>query len=532
LRPHAFSPSDDSGFTIIEVMVAILILLVGVLGTVALIDGANRATSTTKAREGGVALTREVAEVSRLLDFDQFECVAETCVSSDKAIVALQAQPELADTVPGGAWTVERRGFTYTINVVQICKVDVAQDGINVALRATSGPFCSTGQATTGGVDNNPDDYRRLRVTVSWGFGNGTRQASQTALISNPTGGLGPRINCFGYGFAVAGPCTNPPPNPVVTSGNAVAFRAATTFAASLHWETDESTENDALGGPTAWTFDWDLKTVPGGPAGWPGAGFGCTGSAPFWVLDGTYLVSGQAFNDLGIPGQQRSANVVINRSRPAGPCGVAGGYNNRGLTGTPVIDLQWDGNKERDIVGYRVYRGSVSPANQVCPTNATGDPLTAGGFTSSSTPGGLTSCYVTPPAGTEQYIVVGVDCTATDQSCEGAESETPVSVPIDLVNQPPNQPTGVTASRSGTVVLVSWTPAATPDPDGDAIRYYRIYRSSGSSAYADRYATADCTPSGCVFQDNAPDAAKENYFVSAVDEKFSESAPVGPALP
>ncbi len=44
--------------TLIEVMVATMILLVGVLGTVTMIDGANATTSKTKAREGATHLGR------------------------------------------------------------------------------------------------------------------------------------------------------------------------------------------------------------------------------------------------------------------------------------------------------------------------------------------------------------------------------------------------------------------------------------------------------------------------------------------
>ena len=48
VRPH-----DERGFTLVEVMVAILILLVGVLGVVSMVEGANAVTSKTRARKGG-----------------------------------------------------------------------------------------------------------------------------------------------------------------------------------------------------------------------------------------------------------------------------------------------------------------------------------------------------------------------------------------------------------------------------------------------------------------------------------------------
>ena len=61
-RLHA---SEEHGFTLIEVLVAVAILLVGVLGVVTLVDGANAVTSKTKAREGGTNVARSIIEVSR-----------------------------------------------------------------------------------------------------------------------------------------------------------------------------------------------------------------------------------------------------------------------------------------------------------------------------------------------------------------------------------------------------------------------------------------------------------------------------------
>ena len=57
--------SDERGFTLIEVLVAIFLLLVGVLGVVAMIDGANAVTSKTKAREGANNVARSIVEVGR-----------------------------------------------------------------------------------------------------------------------------------------------------------------------------------------------------------------------------------------------------------------------------------------------------------------------------------------------------------------------------------------------------------------------------------------------------------------------------------
>ena len=50
---------------------AALILVIGTLGTIALIDGANATTSSTKAREQGVNLQREIVEAARSVPYSQ-----------------------------------------------------------------------------------------------------------------------------------------------------------------------------------------------------------------------------------------------------------------------------------------------------------------------------------------------------------------------------------------------------------------------------------------------------------------------------
>jgi prepilin-type N-terminal cleavage/methylation domain-containing protein len=59
------SGSLESGFSLVEVVVAVTILLVGVLGVVAMVDGANAASSQNKAREGATSVARSIVEVGR-----------------------------------------------------------------------------------------------------------------------------------------------------------------------------------------------------------------------------------------------------------------------------------------------------------------------------------------------------------------------------------------------------------------------------------------------------------------------------------
>src|SRR5215217_7082116 len=169
---------DEPGFTLIEVMVTMLILVVGIAGAIAMIDGANARTLANKEREGGNELTREVIEAARSVPYRQ--------LVSNTAVAQLQAIPGLADTVPGGAWTVERRNQTYTISL-SVCSVDDDQDGLGTS----GGGFCT---AQTSTADANPDDYKRITVDVSWKRGGVTRDIRQTGIVNNEASSAGPSV--------------------------------------------------------------------------------------------------------------------------------------------------------------------------------------------------------------------------------------------------------------------------------------------------------------------------------------------------
>src|ERR687897_3198953 len=98
---------DERGFTLIEVMVTMLILVVGIAGAIAMIDGANARTLANKEREAGNALTREVIEAARSVPYRQ--------LTPATAIGQLQAIPMLEDTAAGGARAEKSRNQTYTV---------------------------------------------------------------------------------------------------------------------------------------------------------------------------------------------------------------------------------------------------------------------------------------------------------------------------------------------------------------------------------------------------------------------------------
>src|SRR5205807_6014096 len=76
---------DARGFTLVEVSIAAVVLLIGTLAVVAMSDFASRQTVQTKGREAATSLARQLIEDVRSIPYDQLE---QNSIESD-----LQAQP-------------------------------------------------------------------------------------------------------------------------------------------------------------------------------------------------------------------------------------------------------------------------------------------------------------------------------------------------------------------------------------------------------------------------------------------------------
>src|SRR3989442_187779 len=113
--------SDQDGFTLVEVLVATFILLVGLLGAVALLDGANATTVRTKTREAGTNLVREVLERAHAIPYAH--------LTSQELVALLQAQSGLGDAdLSAGGWQIKRRNVVYTLSA-SVCSMDDPADG-------------------------------------------------------------------------------------------------------------------------------------------------------------------------------------------------------------------------------------------------------------------------------------------------------------------------------------------------------------------------------------------------------------------
>jgi prepilin-type N-terminal cleavage/methylation domain-containing protein len=473
--PALLRVRDERGFTLIEVMVTMLILVVGLSGALALIDGANARTLATKDREAGNALTREVIEAARSIPYRQ---LGGTSLKAE-----LQAIPGLEDTTPSTvAWTVLRRKQTYTVDV-SVCSVDDDQDGFGAT---AAGGFCT---ATAGTADRNPDDYKRLAVTVSWTRRGVTRNVTHTGIINNEASAAGPDVEFI-----------SPPSSPVeVAVPNLKFLVQAEDGTVALRFAVD-GVVLDTQTNTTSYQFAWHLDT----------------GSRH--VPDGTYVVSVTAFDVADTPGPTRSLTIRLNRDAPLAPQDVFGGWNSRiGFSdANDIVEIQWARNDEPDIRGYRVYYGPVSDTATVVPgCDFPGDP-------------GVTECRdLNPPSGASiDYFVRALDEDPSDGSLR-AGSASDVLTAFRASTQP-EQPPSLTATADGDDVVLSWDQAPAPSSPytGDEVIFYRVYRDG--TAIADRVArtSQDVLTS---FRDNGGATAGHTYYVTTVDANFSESAPLGP---
>jgi hypothetical protein len=441
---------------------------------------------------------------------------------------------------------INRQGANYTVSA-STCIYDDPRDG--VADHPAGYGFCSTSPSTSpyngSSGDSNPDDFRRVDVTISWNSeGSRSHQLQQSVLIVNPSGGLGPRITSVTPskllvqdGLTV---CTSQPGCQTISGGSTSAGPITVTTATpaqALHWSTDDGISGNSITGPlTSFNVYW--------PLGDPVTG----------VLDGVYTLSVQAFDDRAVPGDLRATSVLINRRLPIAPTAVQGGWDTRLCAPDPTdataagaatadspcsndaVDLQWSPNRERDIVGYHVWYDADGSGTQT-----SGDRLVS--CTVNGTPQTLvttTSCLdQNPPnrSGTAspQYVVTAVDQRDLADPTSSLRDGDPTPLTVLAAGKRPYFPaeTLTAAVQNSTTPSISWTAGAIPQ-DASAnprILFYRIYRDPSGSSSLSLAARYDRTSTNATnYKDPNPGSTTSHtYWVTAVDDRFNESAPLGP---
>ena len=477
------------GFTIIEVLVASFVLIVGMLGVLTLLTGALRTTSANNERVAATNLGRELVEETRGLLYD------------DMSGAVVQARLQARGYGSGTPWTIERRGVTYAIAATS-CTFDDPAD--KLAATAPDGVCMPQPAGITG--DSNGEDFRRTTFRISWSERGGIpRSITQTTLIGNPSGGLGPRILSFA-----------PVTQTITANVSSVSVAWTTTAAQSLRWAVDDGASAGNSSGSTSFTTSWEI---------------GSSGSGSE-VLDGAYQITAQPFDDRDIAGEVKRAQVALNRRQPYVPTSFAGGYDTRlatlvdiplvgGLPGSVVstlvggwVDLQWSPNRERDILGYTVVWAGLDGIvgngddEQVCPAPAGGTML----------PPSATSCAAPSQiALATKYYVVAVDRAPDNQLRAGDRA----TLTIGAAGARPAAPAGpLTVQTVNDEPKLTWSP-----PPSGSVLFYRIYRDG--SGLDDRY---DRTTGGATtYVDEAPGSVGHSYRVTAVNSVFNESNLLGP---
>ena len=457
------------GFTLVEVMVASAILMMGLIGTFSMVDRAQKTTQANGSRTVALNLAREVLEQARSLEYTE--------LTPATLVPQLRSRPNMAGAITSaGQWQITRRRQVITIQA-SVCTFDDPADGLSPV--APQNPCTAATPLTGAPVETNPDDFRRVTLTLTWLAAGQAHRMTQTAQINNPSGGTGPKITRLPDPFTLQ-----------VTTGVNIPFVVESTTSTTVRWSMDDGVSmGDANGGPTLWGFNWNIGTV----------GIGS------WTVDGTYTASVQPFDSRGVPGERRAATVLLNRRVPLAPGNLAGG---RSAANGGVVELEWTANPERDILGYRVYRtGSTSIKSRICPPPAAGADAVVTGL----------ACTDTDPGPQPLYTVVAVDRpvigTPSSGTREGDASTLLVGgVPLSQ----PGAPLAVAAVVLNGRVTLTWLPgvgvgAAEPS-------FYRIYR---DGVRVDR--TVGKLP--LSFTDPvALDGNVHRYTVTAVNDTFNES--------
>jgi prepilin-type N-terminal cleavage/methylation domain-containing protein len=490
---------DDRGFTLIEVIMASVVLLVGILGVVTLVNTANGATTSSKAREQGLALARDLTEAARSIRYQSLEPTT--------VVAKLQAMPGF--TAAGGpGWQIKRRGITYTVSF-GVCSVDDPSDGTGAhtanlycnrssvqasaatckgligsppKINGTGGGGADAGDCgidsnldgavdglvqsaasgcpggtsiAAGTCDSQPNDFKRLVTLVTWDRGSGSRYVLQQATVPFPGLSAYASIDTFalnGYPLQSGAYVVGDTPT-------ALTFSATTSQPAQqVNWllgTTDQGpfTSWSGSSGTTTWPLGTINLAETAPPAG--------------EVLDGTYVVGARVQDAGGIHGIERDVTVKLNRRVPFAPPNFAIGAAAVDATGRPTkVTATWGAPPDRDIVGYAFQRRD-----------------SAGNWNDVSGCGNITARTCTDtavPAGTVPYRVVAMDIDPSTGVPRGGISSVVRTVLPSVVAPTVPTITGATivVGTANTAVTLTWT--ASTDAD-DGLDLYEIQRNCGS---------------------------------------------------
>lgn len=478
---------SQAGFTVIETLMAAVILVVGLIGLFGLIDVSVKASAGTRAREGATSLAREMLEDAHTIPYAQ---LIPSSIESQ-----LQLMNGLSNATPGSGWHIERRGFKYTVAVSE-CAVDNPKDGVAKTHGST---FCSEQPEWKSGEteDAQPEDLKRITVEVSWTLRKRTSSVKQVSTLTAAGQAIGLTATKLELTSAYNASAPNSTPTtPVITAAATTALTFRVSFpegTSAVDWSLEGAKQEELTPASkaTSLTFTWTINEP----------------TQKIYVSDGTYQVSAQAVDSTGVIGPPISISVRLIRGAPAAPSGLVGGFNTVYKNGeaTEVVELQWKANSERNVIGYRAF--GPGSKELICPE-------------SSELLSTATSCIdfnllATKPS-ERSYSVDALYLDENEAVQEGASAKIKAT---RAESTAPNAPTNLvlTKNTDGSVTL-KWTAPS----GGAAVSFYRIYR--GSKEYTSRYGETTSTE----YKDTDATTTHE-YWVTAAGTHLTESAFLGP---
>lgn len=497
---------EERGFTLIEVLVAAVVLVVGLLAVFGMLGVASHDGSTNRQRQAETSLAREVIENARSLGYAQLV----------SATIASALGPDITgSTVSGSSLLVNRSIYSFRVSLTA-CSLDNPDDGYgNHASPPISGGSWCPDVAASGTTDTNADDYKRLSVTVT-PSGPQTRPTVQETVLlyAGPT--HGPAISCLSVN------ATCPGTNQLVTSGSSLTFNVTSTSqAAAIQWLVNGNPPPAAQ--IPAGAVDPYVPTSTSSQFTW---------SYP--PADGSYAIAAAGYDANGNAGTRSTLQVTLNRHVAIPPATVNAGWNDQ-ING---VDIQWVPSVDQDVLRYRVYHQVGNGAPTVVPGCGQVNGTSCTDLSAPSPhPPAAPVCAQPPQSYTQAnpYWVVGVD---TDPTTGAPRESTQLSPKVDanLCDHAPSAPVGLTGSLASGAVTLTWQAPASPvDPDpGDSIQAWRIYRwPSGQIAQfpGSRLQLVGAVDSSgnavTSFTDHSPDPGgiAQNYCVTSVDSHLDESA-------
>jgi hypothetical protein len=496
---------EEPGFTLIEVLVACVVLLVGLLGLFGVLSAGAHTTMLNRERQAETSLAREVIEDASTLGYTQLT----------PATLPGLVQPMVAFSTVSGQGLVVSRSI-YNFNVAwNVCSLDDPTDGYgnHSSPPSTGGVWCPD-IAPNGSVDSNPDDEKRLSVTVT--PRTGTEPTVQLTTLTHSQTINGPAVSCL---TTVQATCPGTNQTITTTGTSTLTFYVTTaTQATSVQWLVNGNQP------PPAQVASGTDPYVPSS-----------TTSQFTWTLpqaDGTYTISAAAQDSNSATGSRSSLQVTLNRHQATAPATLVAGYN-RQIGGA---DVQWVPSADQDVLYYNVYHQvGTGPVVLVACSQGTGTSSQVTGTSctdmTAASPGATPTQCTSPLADigsqSNRYWAVGVDTDPTTGQPRPSTLASPTS-DANLCDVPPSAPSNLTATASSGAVGLAWT--APPDPTA-SIQGWRIYRvDSGSNVSfpGSRLAYVGTTTANPVtrFTDSSsdPGGITQSYCVTAVDSRLDES--------